>query len=413
MKTSSLFLLILIMSINQATNAQPYWDKIANFNAYSFAFNSMGDIYIGSDSGTAYRSTDFGNTFELLDIRPTAGSFHYISQFKINSQNVLFAYVTLRGLHHSSDSGLTWPEVNATDFATDLLIDVSDNVYLSVSNANILFSSDNGINWTNLPRSSVHGLTINNAGHLFAGTYNQGIYRSTDNGSTWQNVLLAGNITCWHLEVTPDQKIHALYGSYFVSEDGGNNWTNRPSPGPSLPGPMTKYGNDIFVGHLGGHMYRTSDAGLNWVAIDTSGLGGAKLDVTTENTMAIDQQGYLYIYCRVSGNPSQTGVYRSTQSVSGLEDLDGKIPADYVVQQNYPNPFNPSTTIQFSIPEQSFVKLEVFNTLGEKVSTLVSENLNTGTYKYDWEAANLSSGVYLYRLQTAAFSTSKKMILLR
>jgi hypothetical protein len=89
------------------------------------------------------------------------------------------------------------------------------------------------------------------------------------------------------------------------------------------------------------------------------------------------------------------------------------VPEKFILSQNYPNPFNPSTTIEFAIPEQSFVRLEVFNTLGEKIATLVSEELNAGSYKYDWEAADLPSGVYLYRLQTAAFSTSKKMILLR
>ena len=59
------------------------------------------------------------------------------------------------------------------------------------------------------------------------------------------------------------------------------------------------------------------------------------------------------------------------------------------------------------------MNLEVFNTLGEKVSTLVSEELNTGNYKFDWNGANLPSGVYLYRLQTPTFSTSKKMTLIK
>ena len=96
-----------------------------------------------------------------------------------------------------------------------------------------------------------------------------------------------------------------------------------------------------------------------------------------------------------------------------VKEVGDQIPAYYKLEQNYPNPFNPSTTIQFSIPEQSFVKLEVFNSLGEKVSTLVSEDLNAGNYQYEWNAEKLSSGIYFYKLITGNFTETKKMILMK
>lgn len=98
---------------------------------------------------------------------------------------------------------------------------------------------------------------------------------------------------------------------------------------------------------------------------------------------------------------------------SSVEPINDIIPQNFQLSQNYPNPFNPGTTIQFSIPEQTFVKLEVFNALGEKVSILVSENLNAGTYKYDWDATGLQSGIYFYTLTTGTFTQTKKMILLK
>jgi hypothetical protein len=106
-------------------------------------------------------------------------------------------------------------------------------------------------------------------------------------------------------------------------------------------------------------------------------------------------------------------IYDTLASVTSVEIIEDLTPENFILSQNYPNPFNPSTTIQFSIPEQSFVKLEVFNTLGEKVTTLVSEELNTGSYKFNWDAKNLPSGVYLYKMQTTNFSTSRKMILIK
>ncbi len=105
--------------------------------------------------------------------------------------------------------------------------------------------------------------------------------------------------------------------------------------------------------------------------------------------------------------------YDTLATVTSVEVIDNLTPENFILSQNYPNPFNPNTTIQFSLPEQSFVKLEIFNTLGEKVTTLISEELNAGVYKYEWNAPNLPSGVYLYKMQTTNFSTSKKMILLK
>jgi hypothetical protein len=88
-------------------------------------------------------------------------------------------------------------------------------------------------------------------------------------------------------------------------------------------------------------------------------------------------------------------------------------PTNYALGKNYPNPFNPSTTIEFSIPRSEFVILKIYNLLGQEVVTLVSEKLAAGKYKYDWNASDLESGVYFYRLATNHFIRSKKMILLK
>lgn len=107
-----------------------------------------------------------------------------------------------------------------------------------------------------------------------------------------------------------------------------------------------------------------------------------------------------------------SGIFKRDLSTS-VEKEEKTFPNVFRLDQNYPNPFNPSTTIQFSIPEQSFVKLQVFNSLGEKVSTLVSEELDSGNYKYAWIAEKLPSGIYFYRLNTNKFSEIKKMIIIK
>lgn len=88
-------------------------------------------------------------------------------------------------------------------------------------------------------------------------------------------------------------------------------------------------------------------------------------------------------------------------------------PAQFNLLQNYPNPFNPTTTISFNLPVKSFVNLRIFDSLGNLVQTLVNEELNTGNYKKSFDGTKLSSGVYIYSLQTNDFIESHGMILIK
>ncbi len=103
--------------------------------------------------------------------------------------------------------------------------------------------------------------------------------------------------------------------------------------------------------------------------------------------------------------------YEGSYEYSNVVEANIKLPAKYELLQNYPNPFNPSTTIQFNLPKESFTKLEIFNVVGEKVETLVSEPLSVGIYKYKWDAGGYSSGVYFYRITTGNFVQTKKLLL--
>jgi len=83
------------------------------------------------------------------------------------------------------------------------------------------------------------------------------------------------------------------------------------------------------------------------------------------------------------------------------------------LKQNYPNPFNQSTTISFSIPSKSFVSLKIYDLQGREVATIFSEEIPAGDYTRQWDATDLSSGIYFYRLQAGSYSEAKKLILLR
>jgi hypothetical protein len=114
----------------------------------------------------------------------------------------------------------------------------------------------------------------------------------------------------------------------------------------------------------------------------------------------------------------------SVDVLSGSTPVNAKekdILTDFQLQQNYPNPFNPVTTIEFDLPKSSEVTLKVFNILGEEVATLLSASLLAGTHSLEWDASNLASGVYLYRLQAGdpsqnagqGYVETRKMVLMR
>lgn len=128
------------------------------------------------------------------------------------------------------------------------------------------------------------------------------------------------------------------------------------------------------------------------------------------------EKSFLWVALKNAGIGNDSGVvyFDGIQNnvVTGVED-NNEIPLVYSLGQNYPNPFNPVTKISFSIPESGSVKLEVFNILGQKVASLVNEKMNAGIHEVDFNASQLSSGVYLYRIDAAGFSSVKKMMLLK
>ncbi|HEX7357664.1 MAG TPA: T9SS type A sorting domain-containing protein, partial [Ignavibacteriaceae bacterium] len=96
-----------------------------------------------------------------------------------------------------------------------------------------------------------------------------------------------------------------------------------------------------------------------------------------------------------------------------VRDQEPKVWKYYHLSQNFPNPFNPVTKIAYEIPRNEFVKLKVYNSLGEEVITLVDENRSPGRYEIEFDGSSLTSGIYLYRIDAGGFLESHKMILLK
>jgi len=136
------------------------------------------------------------------------------------------------------------------------------------------------------------------------------------------------------------------------------------------------------------------------------------ITVTVEN-MSVrlqDETGRL-----INQNINSGGqVTINNSQISKLRVTSDLIPTVYALEQNYPNPFNPTTTIEFSLPEDvNSVKLTIYNALGERVAELVNGSLTAGKYSYQWNAGYVATGMYIYELRTDSFVSIKKMVLLK
>lgn len=89
------------------------------------------------------------------------------------------------------------------------------------------------------------------------------------------------------------------------------------------------------------------------------------------------------------------------------------IPDNYTLSQNYPNPFNPTTKISYAIPKESFVKLKIYNMLGNEIATLINEDQEAGFYSIRFDASDIPSGIYFYRLQANDYTLTKKLTVLK
>ncbi|QQS37360.1 MAG: T9SS type A sorting domain-containing protein [Ignavibacteriales bacterium] len=172
-----------------------------------------------------------------------------------------------------------------------------------------------------------------------------------------------------------------------------------------------------------------NNVNLNWTTATEVNNSGFAVERRTAGTM-FERIGFV----RGNGSTTQASVYSftdsklpdgnytyrlkqidydGTTSYSNEVNVEVASPRVFALDQNYPNPFNPSTVIKYSIPADGFVTLAVYNLLGEKVATLVNDNLKAGGHEVNFDASNLSSGVYFYRLESGSFTAVKKLMLLK
>jgi len=149
---------------------------------------------------------------------------------------------------------------------------------------------------------------------------------------------------------------------------------------------------------------------VNWSGF-SNGFGLSN----STNSTTISVAGQSFAGTSTNGNSKIISGFLAYAStiVTDVSDEQEIIPTVYKLNQNYPNPFNPSTVISWQLPVSSHVLLKIYDILGNEVATLVDENKETGFYETRFDGSSLASGMYIYRLSTGAYVSTKKMLMIK
>ena len=212
---------------------------------------------------------------------------------------------------------------------------------------------------------------------------------------------------------------------YHYTIDGGATWNIDFGLGlASMPVDYTSCSSDTST--FNGRDFISAFVDLNGdsVTVRHGELGNLgtpmykKNGVASTGTLApvsaIYSEGNLKYSAFAYAGVGPAGVYYNMESlVTGITPVSNEVPSLFRLEQNYPNPFNPVTNIKFAVAKTGNVTLKVFDISGREVALLINEELNAGTYNFDFNASHLASGIYFYKLITNNYADTKKMVLVK
>ncbi|MCL5030302.1 MAG: glycoside hydrolase family 3 C-terminal domain-containing protein [Bacteroidetes bacterium] len=285
--------------------------------------------------------------------------------------------------------------------------------------------------------ASVNGsnswIAANTGSYNVQATVNVGgiISETTDTNNTASKVLKVYNtppvnLALKKLVTASSIENSTLGGSNAVDGDLTTRWSSQFSDPQYIIvdlGSVQQFNEIILVWETAygkEYLVQTSNDDVTWITLShvTNGSGGTEKIVLQGNARFVriygikraTQWGYSLYEVEIYNDPNITSIEPNK--------IDDNIPTKFVLYNNYPNPFNPTTTIEYDVAKAGFVKIEIFNCLGELISTPVNSYLNPGRYNFTWSGKDangnyLPSGIYFYRLSSPGVNLIKKMLMLK
>ena len=417
----SVFIALSVFVVNTNTIVAQWYaiPQMQNVAVTSFLVTSDSTLFVGGYFHSLYRSTDGGETWVN-----TAGQIPVDTILSLTSASAgkyIFAG-TNDGICRSSDNGNTWETANnglawgggaINQFAT------VDTVLYAAVGTGVYRSTDFGSSWmpVNNGLITIGGITlpvlgiVSTSSGLFSTLDDLGgAYVMRPGDTTWESIGLKTHLLVASALAAFDTAIFAGgWDGVFMYSGKDTTWLPR---GNGLP-----EGSDnleycffattdsllfIHIGYIGGAIYVTSDFGQLWTPVGGTAFGGS-----TISAMAVNKK---YLFAGTQGGVWRIPIASIATSVNGRPS---PMPGQYALYQNFPNPFNPNTVVRYQIPVNSRVTLKVYDVLGREIVTLVDGEQSAGTHSVFFNAANVASGIYFYRLQAGTYSETKKFTVLK
>jgi outer membrane protein assembly factor BamB len=393
-----------LYSFNANGVTNPNWPVALGAQAIaSVAIDDSGNTYIGTDNNVFQVLSPEGSVLWSFNIAAPVYASAAISTnntlYIVNYNGRLYAF----DLDPVNPSNIQykWHYETFELVTSSPALDDQNNIYITTLNGNLFKIHDNGtapvLDWTYQAGDGIESSPILGQDYT--------IYFGCNNG----NVYAIDNISGKSLWIYPAFGAvkstgalveNGLFNRMYIGTsnnmlhcisliDGSEIWIYVTSS--SIECPILFQNGRIYFGTMDGKVISLTDPAYNKIK---------------ESSFVSNN-----VWNTFQGNNFRTG--NQADIASKLESYDHKFPESFSLKQNYPNPFNPNTTIVFDLPKTIEVSLKVFNILGQEVATLISGRLSAGSYSYEWDASNLTSGVYLYRLQAGDYVNTRKMVLMR
>jgi len=359
----------------KTTNAGTNWVNLPNPspslspNLWSVEPIDSNIVYITSGKDLIIKTTNGGINWDVLNYCPDCNSA-MIGIYFLNKDTGWF--LGANKVFRTFDGGETLDSFYAPWFDNFEIYFTDINTGLFTGDGRVFKTTDKGESWfdTNVPTFGTfymfRKLAVNNNKVWVVGSSSP-VFRSTNFGDSWEII-------------TPGQQIGGI-GINFVNQNTG------------------------YIGRSLNNLIKTTNGGFNWYQqrTDSNSLAFISSFAFVNDTVGWYSCGVGRIYKTNSGG----------QWLTNISQITNTTPSSFSLYQNYPNPFNSKTQIEFDVPNKNNYKLEIYNLIGKKIAEVFNQEYALGRYKILYNADDLSSGIYIYRISSKENSISKKFILLK
>jgi photosystem II stability/assembly factor-like uncharacterized protein len=367
-------------------------------------------VWTAGTGGGVFRTTNSGATWISVG-GGTIGSDVVGAVEALDANTALVAtYSTAAKIFKTTNGGTSWSPVfsQTGGFIGGIQMKTALEGYAVGSPVGgkwtVLKTTDGGTTWARLTTepsqvATERGLlAVQLLGDtLWFGTTSSKVYRSTDLGATWTSASTSGStVYGLHFNSSTVGLTGFDAGVSNRSTNGGASWDTASRAGTQTITCISGLGNEFWATTGSGIAY-TSSNGQTWVNSSPGYWGIVPLWAVSISPVASPVNGWAV---------GESGIILHYQRLVTSVIADAQpLPAGYALEQSYPNPFNPTTTIQYALPNLSYVRLTVYNTLGQQVALLVQGVQEAGRHEVQFNGSRLASGMYIYRLQAGDPST--------